>query len=119
MEENIYETESASTHRPRSMEDEEDMSKQDIDKVEMKLQRDDYEEDYRRYSGDDQEMKPTKVEVFGWHLYGMCSYFIHTVLIPIVFPLIISQTLYWPSQPQLGIVKNGKGLECRQKELEL
>ncbi|CAN4076347.1 unnamed protein product [Withania somnifera] len=102
------------------MEDEEDISRQDVHKVGMKLQRDDHEEEYRgSYGGDDQEMKPTKIEVFGWHLYGMCSYFIHTVLIPIVYPLIISQTLYWPRQPQLGIVKNAKGLECRQNVLEL
>uniref|UniRef100_A0A3Q7IMG8 Major facilitator superfamily (MFS) profile domain-containing protein n=1 Tax=Solanum lycopersicum TaxID=4081 RepID=A0A3Q7IMG8_SOLLC len=120
MEENTYEMENASTRRPRSVEDEEDISKQYVHKVGMELHRDDYEEDYRgSYGGDDQEMKPTKIEVFGWHLYGMCSYFIHTVLIPIVFPLIISQTLYWPQKPQLGLVKNAKGLECRQRELEL
>lgn len=91
MEENTYEMESASTRRPRAMEDEEDISRQDVHKLQKAVD----EDDYRGYGGDDQEIKPTKSEVFGWYLYGiMCSYFIHTVLIPIVFPLIVSQTFY-------------------------
>ncbi|XP_060178481.1 uncharacterized protein LOC132608735 [Lycium barbarum] len=83
----------------------------------LKIQKEE-EEAYRLYTGNHEE-KPTKTEVLGWYLYGMCSYFIHTVLIPIVFPLILSQTVSWPSQPQQSLVKNARGLECRPRELQL
>ncbi|KAL5550864.1 hypothetical protein UlMin_001040 [Ulmus minor] len=43
---------------------------------------------YEAYAGHGE--RPSKLEVFGWCFYGLCSYFIHTVLIPIVFPLIIA-----------------------------
>ncbi|KAI9125405.1 hypothetical protein K1719_004021 [Acacia pycnantha] len=35
--------------------------------------------------------KPSKFEVMGSYLYELCSYFIQTLVIPVVFPLIISQ----------------------------
>ncbi|XP_016441670.1 uncharacterized protein LOC107767263 [Nicotiana tabacum] len=104
--ENTCEVEQAPSLKPR-LEHNEEMG--------MKIQRE--EEAYRLFAG--YEEKPTKTEVFGWYFYGMCSYFIHTVLIPIVFPLILSQTVSWPSQPQHRLVKNSRGLECRQRELQL
>lgn len=73
---------------------------------------------YEAYAG--LEEKPTKVEVFGWCFYGLCSYFIHTVLIPIVFPLIISQIASkWPDDnvklpTELKMID--KGVVCSHKE---
>lgn len=74
-------------------------------------------EPYNGYSGFEEQ--PTKGEVFLWYLYEMCSYFILTVLIPIVFPLIISQTVAQPPEPLTGWSKTHKGLACRPKEMQL
>ena len=80
---------------------------------------------YEAYAGGGE--RPGKLEVFGWCFYGLCSYFIHTVLIPVVFPLIISQiSMPWPddailaSQPATDvIVRGGRSLVCRHKEVLL
>lgn len=76
---------------------------------------------YEAYEGHSE--KPTRLEVLGWCFYGLCSYFIHTVLIPIVFPLIISQIaspmpddIY--SQGNLKVV-NDNGYVCTHKEMLL
>lgn len=65
------------------------------------------------------EDKPSKVEVFGWCLHELCSYFIYTVLIPIVFPLIVSQIVDLPKELDNGWVENDKGYLCSAKELRL
>ncbi|BBH02773.1 hypothetical protein Prudu_013448 [Prunus dulcis] len=59
----------------------------DVHGAAMKIQR--ARDVYKAYAG--VEEKPNKVEVLSWYFYELCSYFILTVLIPIVFPLIISQ----------------------------
>lgn len=74
-------------------------------------------EDYTAYGGI--QDKPTKGEVMLWYLYGLCSYFVHTVLIPIVFPLIISQTVSPPPPPRQGWLMSYKGLKCKQSEMLL
>lgn len=72
---------------------------------------------YMAYTRD--EDKPGGLEVWGWYSYGFCSYFILSVLVPVVFPLLISQVV--PDPP--GVVKEGfvnsKGLFCRRKEVIL
>ncbi|KAK4752282.1 hypothetical protein SAY87_021080 [Trapa incisa] len=65
------------------------------------------------------EEKPSKAEVFGWHLYGFCTYFIQTTLIPVLFPLIISQTISDVPEPPQGWNRSFKGLPCSQKEMRL
>ncbi|KAL3635786.1 hypothetical protein CASFOL_020333 [Castilleja foliolosa] len=65
------------------------------------------------------EEKPTKCEILVWYLYELCSYFVHTVLIPIVFPLIISQTVPNLLGPGQGWSKSYKGLKCKQSEMQL
>lgn len=72
---------------------------------------------YRAYAA--VEEKPSKAEVFGWHLYGFCTYFIQTTLLPILFPLIISQTVYDVPEPTQGWDHSYRGLACRQKEMRL
>ena len=91
----------------------------DVHEAGIKIQR--AKSAYEAYAG--HEEKPTKVEVLGWCFYGLCSYFIHTVLIPIVFPLIISQIA---SPMPLDInshahskVLNDKGNTCTYKEMLL
>ncbi|KAK9218398.1 hypothetical protein WN943_007035 [Citrus x changshan-huyou] len=44
---------------------------------------------YMAYSG--LQEKPSKLEIWMWYLYEMCSHFIVTTVVPVVFPLIISE----------------------------
>lgn len=106
----------AAARRPRSMEDEE-METPDINSVALKIHR--AKEAYREYVGSDDQDKPTKGEVFGWYFYGMCSYFVQSVLVPILFPLIIGQTVSKPEEPQRGWFRSYRNLECKQKEVQL
>ncbi|KAI4327997.1 hypothetical protein L6164_020397 [Bauhinia variegata] len=63
--------------------------------------------------------RPSRIEVFGWCLYEFCSYFIQTLLIPVVFPLIISQLQQLPSDPVQDWLKDHQGLTCGEKEITL
>ncbi|PQP95274.1 hypothetical protein Pyn_23388 [Prunus yedoensis var. nudiflora] len=86
----------------------------DVHGVAMKIQR--ASDAYMAYA--EVEEKPNKVEVLSWYFYEFCSYFILTVLIPIVFPLIISQV----ANGSLASVEGGfidKGFVCKQKEIKL
>lgn len=88
-----------------------DLETPDVHSVSMKLER--AKEVYREYGGI--QDKPTKGEVTVWCFYGLCSYFLHTVLIPILFPLIISQIFKAP-EPLQGWEKSFEGLSCTKKE---
>lgn len=94
---------------------EENMGTPDVYSVGVKIER--AREIYKAYAG--VEEKPTKSEVLGWYFYGLCSYFVHTVLIPIVFPLIISQTAFDPPEPPQGWSKSYMGLECKPNQTRL
>jgi len=61
----------------------------------------------------------SKFEVWGWYLYEFCSYFVQTVLIPVVFPLIISQLQHLPRDPVQEWFKNHQGVACAEKEINL
>ncbi|KAJ1431116.1 MFS transporter superfamily [Sesbania bispinosa] len=63
--------------------------------------------------------KPSRFEVMGWYLYEFCFYFVQTVLIPVVFPLIISQLQHLPSDSLQNWTKNHPGKHCSQKEIHL
>lgn len=91
------------------------MATPDVHNVAMKIQR---AQDMYKANGGIEE-KPTKGEVLGWYLYGLCSYFVHTVLIPIVFPLIISQTVADPPPPPQGWWRSYKDVKCKQSEMML
>lgn len=64
------------------------------------------------------EEAPAKMEVFTWYLYAMCSYFIQAVLIPIVFPLFISEIRSHGNIPKESF-KNSRGLTCYLGEMDL
>ena len=72
---------------------------------------------YKHFAGI--EAQPLKMEIILWYVYGLCSYFIHTVLLPIVFPLIISQMVSLPPPPEQGWTQSSKGMYCRGQELQL
>ncbi|XP_031120531.1 uncharacterized protein LOC116023669 [Ipomoea triloba] len=117
--------------RPRSMEDDDEESTPEIVRT-MKVVGDgddnsvkgnnnysyssynDKNDDDVVYVGN--EEKPSKGEIFSWYFYGLCSYFIHTLLIPIVFPLIVSHTVPPPQQLWSPIHRDGG---CSVKELQI
>lgn len=104
----------ATPRRPRSMEDEESghsMDEKSMEVVDVKSETE--SDEYEEYEED----KPRKVEVMGWCFYELSSYFTHTVLLTIVFPLIISQTFSKPPpEPARGWYTNGNGFSCTKKE---
>ncbi|KAL4570435.1 hypothetical protein LXL04_026087 [Taraxacum kok-saghyz] len=105
----------ATPRRPRSLEDDEDEKSLDVKVMEPVVitKSDSGSEEYEEYDED----KPEKGEVIGWCFYELCSYFTHTVLLTIVFPLIISQTLSGePPVPARGWYTNLKGFHCTKKE---
>jgi hypothetical protein len=63
--------------------------------------------------------KPTTGETWLWYLYELCSYFIHTTLVPVLFPLIISQIFHSPAEPAGDLVMNRKGLLCGADQMRL
>ncbi|CAJ1942123.1 unnamed protein product [Sphenostylis stenocarpa] len=63
--------------------------------------------------------EPSRLEVWGWYLYEFCSYFVQTVLIPVVFPLIISQLQHLPLDSLQDWFKNHQGMVCAEKEINL
>ncbi|XP_071918326.1 uncharacterized protein [Coffea arabica] len=109
------EVQATPARRPRPVDDEEDRSMHDINNVAMKIQR--AREAYEEYAGNQE--KPSRGEVFGWYFYGLCSYFIHTVLVPILFPLIIGQTVPKPPEPQQGWLRSYKGIVCTERKMQL
>lgn len=63
--------------------------------------------------------KPSRFETFGWYLYEFCFYFVQTVLVPVVFPLIISQLQSPPTVSLQEWNKTHPGTHCSQKEFHL
>ncbi|KAF6170196.1 hypothetical protein GIB67_038729 [Kingdonia uniflora] len=100
---------------PVDMEDVKDAPTPDIHNISQKLER------ARRVYKDFErvEEQPTNVEITLWYLYGMCSYFVHTVLIPILFPLIVSQVVSLPKEPKNGWYESDTGNPCREKEMRV
>ncbi|RWW16621.1 hypothetical protein GW17_00019483 [Ensete ventricosum] len=45
---------------------------------------------------DHKEQTPEKMELVGWYVFGFCSYFVHEFLVPVLFPLMITQRA-WPA----------------------
>ncbi|KAG4940960.1 hypothetical protein JHK87_044831 [Glycine soja] len=73
------------------------------------------------YSYDYEETgdEPSRFEVWGWYLYEFCSYFVQTVLIPVVLPLMISQLQNLPMDPVRVWFKSHQGRACAAKEINL
>ncbi|MBA0563696.1 hypothetical protein Golob_008665 [Gossypium lobatum] len=104
-------------HAPESNEREIiDRSIFDVGDTSMKPERAN-KEAYSTYSR--VEHKPTRREIWAWYAYELCSYFIHTVLIPVVFSLIIGQIVEEPTEPLRGWSESAKGLACKINEMKL
>lgn len=88
-------------------------STHDVHGASVKIQR--AREAYKAYAR--VEEKPKKVEVLSWYFYELCSHFVLTVLVPIVFPLILSQIIKLPESWDALSAKSGA--TCTHKEINL
>eukprot|EP01018_Ginkgo_biloba_P028648 Gb_34633 [translate_table: standard] len=50
------------------------------------------QETFKKYAA--LEDQPTRTEIISWHIYGLCSHFVQAVLIPLLFPLLLSHTVH-------------------------
>ncbi|KAJ3672586.1 hypothetical protein LUZ60_007307 [Juncus effusus] len=65
------------------------------------------------------EDPPSPLELAGWYIYSFCSYFVLTVLVPVLFPLIITQIAFPASDLSSSAVLSIKGHSCSQREMAL
>jgi hypothetical protein len=65
------------------------------------------------------EEPPAMVELVGWYLYGFCSYFITHLLLPVLFPAIVTQVAFPNSDftPEAKYVL--KGASCSVHEMSM
>ncbi|XP_057748776.1 uncharacterized protein LOC130967758 [Arachis stenosperma] len=66
--------------------------------------------------------KPSRLEVWGWYVYELCSYMVQSVVIPVVFPLIISQLQQLSTDDETlryQWINNHHGMPCPQKQILL
>ena len=61
---------------------------------------------------------PRELGLVGWFVYGLCSYFVHTVLIPILFPLLIIQRVA-PTCDLQPPAYTSRGVGCSPGEMTL
>ncbi|KAJ8754357.1 hypothetical protein K2173_002808 [Erythroxylum novogranatense] len=97
--------------RTNEDEDEKDMPTPDFHDVALKIER--ASEVYRGYS--EVVDNPSRPEIWIWFFYEFCSYFIHTVLLPVLFPLHISPIKRLAKQT----ARYGRGLMCTTSEIQL
>lgn len=74
------------------------------------------EDTYRVYAG--LVDRPSRGEIWVWYLYGLCSYFVLTTLLPVIFPLIIGYIVK-PQEPSQGWSKTRKGFVCGLDEMDV
>ncbi|KAH9753163.1 hypothetical protein KPL71_014979 [Citrus sinensis] len=74
---------------------------------------------YMAYSG--LQEKPSKLEIWMWYLYEMCSHFIVTTVVPVVFPLIISEIVSKTDDhdDDQGWGQTPRGIACMLREIKL
>lgn len=65
------------------------------------------------------EEPPAMVESVGWYLYGFCSYFITHLLLPVLFPTIITQVAFPSSDFTPDPKYTVKGAICSVHEMSM
>ncbi|EAY99395.1 hypothetical protein OsI_21365 [Oryza sativa Indica Group] len=65
------------------------------------------------------EEPPAMVELVGWYLYGFCSYFITHLLLPVLFPAIITQVAFPASDFTPDNKYIVKGANCSIHEMSM
>jgi hypothetical protein len=65
------------------------------------------------------EEPPAMVELVGWYIYGFCSYFITHLLLPVLFPVIVTQIAYPNSDFTPDTKYTLKGATCSVHEMSM
>lgn len=65
------------------------------------------------------EEPPAMVELVGWYIYGFCSYFITHLLLPVLFPAIITQVAFPNSDFTPDPKYTLKGVTCSVHEMSM
>jgi len=65
------------------------------------------------------EEPPAMVELVGWYLYGFCSYFITHLLLPVLFPAIVTQVAFPASDFTPESKYTVKGATCSIHEMSM
>jgi hypothetical protein len=65
------------------------------------------------------EEPPAVVELVGWYIYGFCSYFITHLLLPVLFPTIITQVAFPNSDFTPDPKYTLKGVTCSVHEMSM
>ena len=65
------------------------------------------------------EEPPAMVELVGWYLYGFCSYFITHLLLPVLFPAIVTQVAFPSSDFTPDAKYVIKGVTCSIHEMSM
>lgn len=65
------------------------------------------------------EEPPAMVELVGWYLYGFCSYFITHLLLPVLFPAIVTQVAFPNSDFVPDAKYTVKGASCSVHEMSM
>ncbi|KAF9617410.1 hypothetical protein IFM89_036331 [Coptis chinensis] len=113
--EDIHVSTVGSPTKHKTMEPEKDLAIPDIHNIPVKIKR--ANDFYMEYAG--LEERPSNVEIILWYIYELCSYFVHTVLVPIVFPLIISQIGSKADDSLPAVDQKFTGSPCSPKEMKL
>ncbi|KAF7105902.1 hypothetical protein CFC21_106673 [Triticum aestivum] len=65
------------------------------------------------------EEPPAMVELVGWYLYGFCSFFITHLLLPVLFPAIVTQVAFPSSDFTPEAKYTVKGASCSVHEMSM
>lgn len=65
------------------------------------------------------EDPPTMAELIGWYLYGLSTYFIQTVLVPVLFPLIVAQVASPTDGIPPSLTHTSRHIQCAKQEMLL
>ncbi|VAI68848.1 unnamed protein product [Triticum turgidum subsp. durum] len=65
------------------------------------------------------EEPPAMVELVGWYLYGFCSFFITHLLLPVLFPAIVTQVAFPSSDFTPEAKYTVKGASCSVHEMSI
>ncbi|KAM0934483.1 putative MFS transporter superfamily [Dioscorea sansibarensis] len=94
---------------------EQEMMKPDIDGVPEQLER--AREAYKEHAK--VEDPPTTAELIGWYLYGLSTYFVQMVLVPVLFPLIVAQVASPTAGVPPSLTHTSRNIQCAKQEMLL
>ncbi|KAJ0968048.1 hypothetical protein J5N97_024965 [Dioscorea zingiberensis] len=74
---------------------------------------------YKDHANDGGSSYKTQSSSDGKFLYGLCTYFIQTVLVPVLFPLIITQVASPTAGVSPSLTQTSRNIQCAKQEMLL